>query len=92
MASWTFLCFLCLCCIGITIDGKECSENQQALPLLIFNDTSNMFEINKSALDLLRELDAPIKVISAVGDARIGKSNAMSVMANYIEAEGKGVV
>ena len=72
-----------------TISAAVSGADIKAEPLLVYNANLSKFELHTASLNLLKDLHAPIKVISAVGDARIGKSNAMSVMTSYIEADGK---
>ena len=45
--------------------------------------------VNKSVLDKLAQLTGPIHVLTAIGDARIGKSTALNLMAAMMESKDK---
>ena len=59
------------------------SEGKPAQPLLIFNNETEMFELNKDLLLEIAELQRPIRVIAVIGDARIGKSTTLNLI-NHI--------
>ena len=58
-----------------------------------YNHTRKTFELNRDALEELSQLQRPIRVIAAVGNARIGKSTTLNVIShiwtgmkqNYVE-------
>ena len=52
----------------------------KAVQLLTYNESSKMFGLNPDALHLMRALTQPMQVISAVGDARVGKSTSMNIV------------
>lgn len=58
-------------------------EGKPAQPLLTFNSEIEIFELNKDLLVEIAELQRPIRVISVIGDARIGKSTTLNLI-NHI--------
>eukprot|EP00112_Aurelia_sp_Birch-Aquarium-sp1_P000283 Seg1023.2 transcript_id=Seg1023.2/GoldUCD/mRNA.D3Y31 product="Guanylate-binding protein 5" protein_id=Seg1023.2/GoldUCD/D3Y31 len=56
------------------------SKATNAVQLLTYNESSKAFGLNPDAVDLMQSLTQPIQVISAVGDARVGKSTSMNIV------------
>ena len=68
------------------------TEAQQAKILLhSVNEKSspNAFELNPDVLKEISQMEPPIRVIAAVGNARVGKSTFLNVFSSIISREGK---
>ena len=68
------------------------TEAQQAKILLhsVNNKSSpNAFELNLDVLKETSQMERPIRVIAAVGNARVGKSTFLNVFSSIISREGK---
>ena len=68
------------------------TEAQQAKILLhsVNNKSSpNAFELNLDVLKEILQMERPIRVIAAVGNARVGKSTFLNVFSSIISREGK---
>ena len=68
------------------------AEVQQAKILLhsVNNKSSpNAFELNPDVLEEISQMERPIRVIAAVGNARVGKSTFLNVFSSIISREGK---
>ena len=68
------------------------TEAQQAKILLhSVNEKSspNAFELNSDVLKEISQMEPPIRVIAAVGNARVGKSTFLNVFSSIISREGK---
>ena len=50
-----------------------------AYQLLSYNENTKRFQLNPRALRAIENLQAPVKVVAAVGDARIGKSTLLNM-------------
>lgn len=61
---------------------------EKADTFLQYNKTAKTFEINEAVLSKLSRLKLPIKVVSAVGDARIGKSTTLNFVRHIWESSG----
>eukprot|EP01100_Stratorugosa_tubuloviscum_P007191 TRINITY_DN300_c1_g1_i2.p1 TRINITY_DN300_c1_g1~~TRINITY_DN300_c1_g1_i2.p1 ORF type:complete len:1251 (-),score=548.87 TRINITY_DN300_c1_g1_i2:82-3834(-) len=55
---------------------KNMSEN--ALPFIFYNENNNKFEINKTVIEMLKQVNEPLAVICISGVARTGKSYLMN--------------
>jgi len=53
---------------------------EEPVPLVVFNSDSNTFEINQEAREFLKQLEAPIGIISVAGMYRTGKSFLLNRM------------
>ncbi|PFX28358.1 hypothetical protein AWC38_SpisGene6933 [Stylophora pistillata] len=69
-----FVAFLAVLYFASVAEGKP------ARILIKYNKTRDIFELNRTVLDDLWELQRPIRVIAVVGDARIGKSTTLNVV------------
>lgn len=67
----------------VCIIDKSSTRTTEGVQLLTYDASSKAFSINPQALELIRHLKQPIQVISAIGDARVGKSTAMNIL-NHI--------
>ena len=67
-----------------------CRVAEKAVQLLQYNETVQTFLLNETALNLISNLKQPIQVISAVGDARIGKSTSLNFVLSHWEGDGEG--
>ncbi|EDO43789.1 predicted protein [Nematostella vectensis] len=52
----------------------------KSAPLLNYDKDTNGFSLDPAGLRLLQGLTQPIQVVSAIGDARVGKSTAMNIV------------
>ena len=78
----TFLTLVLFC------KQRKSSRTNEAVQFLTYNARSEAFSINPQALELIRSLKQPIQVISAVGDARVGKSTAMNILSHIWSKTG----
>ena len=62
---------------------REKEERKRRASLFMkFNKTEKTFELNQTVLEELSRLQRPIRVIAAVGDARVGKSTTMNLISH----------
>jgi len=59
---------------------SESTSAEKAIRLLSIDKDTNEFVLNEEALSRMKRLSSPVRVIAAIGDARVGKSTAL----NYI--------
>ena len=62
---------------------------EKALWLVRYDKKEKKFEINENALSNLAILPNPIKVISAIGEARVGKSTTLNFVRHIWNCNGK---
>lgn len=60
---------------------------KKAKQLLSYNHDTKEFVLDTSCLVEISKLDAPIKVLSAVGDVRIGKSTTLNLIHHFWEED-----
>ena len=53
-----------------------CQENE-ALPLIEYLEEKRL-SVNEEALSILKDLSSPLRIIAAIGDARVGKSTTLN--------------
>ena len=68
--------FISLCLVLCNTLLIVTSESAQWL--LRYEPKNSSFELNEDGLDSLSKLKAPVKIIAAIGDARIGKSTTLN--------------
>ena len=68
--------FISLCLVLCNTLLIVTSESAQWL--LRYEPKNSSFELNEDGLDSLSKLKAPLKIIAAIGDARIGKSTTLN--------------
>ena len=73
-------CFLIAISIAILYDSN--AQGEPARLLLKFNKTRKTFELKQAVLEELSRLQRPVRVIAAVGDARIGKSTTLNLISH----------
>jgi len=56
------------------------AKPKNAKPLLAYNQETKQFVLDSSCLVEISKLNAPITVLSAVGDVRIGKSTTLNLI------------
>lgn len=56
----------------------EFTSAKQATVLLSIDKKTDKFILNNEALSLLKKVSHPVRVIAAIGDARVGKSTALN--------------
>ena len=68
------------------------AEAQQAKMLLYSvnnKNSSNAFLLNPDVLKEISEMEPPIRVVAAVGNARVGKSTFLNLFSSILSLEGK---
>ena len=92
--KWTMICLL-LIAFGTLLSDSGfviVAEAQQAKILLysVNNKSSpNAFELNPDVLEEISQMEPPIRVIAAVGNARVGKSTFLNVFSSIFSLERK---
>lgn len=61
------------------------TENHRAQVLFEVGANKTIYKINPNALKEMSELKSPIQVISAVGNARVGKSTMLNLMSHILD-------
>lgn len=67
---------LVVLCLANSIQGKPSQI------FLRFNNESKVYELNHDVLEEMSRLQRPIRVIAALGDARIGKSTTLNMVSH----------
>lgn len=81
-----FKLFGCFCsfCLAAAVQGKK------AEPLLKFNNESETFEFNQEVLNEVSKLPSRIRVITFLGDAKVGRSTALNALVICFPGGGGG--
>ena len=69
-----------------------CLENPSAKPLLMYDYQSEKFVLSDIALSELQAVQGPVKIISAIGDARVGKSTNLNLIRYFLDGSRTGMV
>ncbi|XP_031574748.1 uncharacterized protein LOC116308469 [Actinia tenebrosa] len=64
-------------------------KGQDSKQLLKYDNFTKNFLLDSDALVELSSLKAPIKIISAIGDARVGKSTSLNMMRHFWKGESQ---
>ena len=92
--KWTMICLL-LIAFGTLLSDSGfviVAEAQQAKILLYSvnnKNSSNAFLLNPDVLKEISEMEPPIRVVAAVGNARVGKSTFLNLFSSILSLEGK---
>ena len=62
-----------------------CCSNPAAKPLLTYDKESKKFVLGDDALREIEALTAPVKIIGAIGDARVGKSTNLNFIRYFLD-------
>ncbi|KAJ7380213.1 hypothetical protein OS493_010926 [Desmophyllum pertusum] len=65
--------------------GVACLDSPSAKPLLTYDYQSDKFVLNETALRKLQTLQGPLRIISAIGDARVGKSTNLNLIRHFLD-------
>ena len=87
---------LSLACLQLLLGYSSPDEDKKAsVPvvtsdqLLQYDDVTHRVLLNRAVLDKLSSLQGPLHVMTAIGDARIGKSTALNVMTAMLTTKDK---
>ena len=92
--KWTMICLL-LIAFGTLLSDSGfviVAEAQQAKILLYSvnnKNSSNAFLLNPDVLKEISEMEPPIRVVAAVGNARVGKLTFLNLFSSILSLEGK---
>lgn len=64
-------------------------RGQESKQLLKYDNLTKKFLLDSDALAELSSLKAPIKIIAAIGDARVGKSTSLNMMRHFWKGESR---
>lgn len=67
----------------------QCTSGQESKQLLKYDNLTKKFLLESDALAELSTLKAPIKIIAAIGDARVGKSTSLNLMRHFWKGESR---
>lgn len=76
----------------ITFDSIAQGHRSRAKVLLELGDNDTSYRLNPEVLEEIKKLRAPIKVISAVGKARVGKSTMLNLINHILDEKGHDLV
>ena len=74
--------FLVLVC---NISIAVCMDSSLAKPLLTYDYQSEKFILNDLAVGEIEALQGPLRIISVVGDAYVGKSTTLNMIRHYLD-------
>lgn len=80
MASGCILIEMLLASILVTNAHSDDGGHRPARQLLSYNDTTKHIELHADAITQLATLKSPIRIMSAIGDARVSKSSTMNIV------------
>ena len=81
--------FVHMCALFVTVLGVAVTAEQNiAKQFLIHDQASNSYQLVKETLAELHTLKGPIKVLSAIGDSRVGKSTNLNFVRYFWNGEG----
>jgi len=69
-----------------------CLDSPPAKPLLRYNYQSEKFVLGDDALRELQSIQGPLRIISVIGDARVGKSTNLNLIRYFLEGKKSGMV
>ncbi|KAL9966833.1 hypothetical protein ACROYT_G024961, partial [Oculina patagonica] len=70
---------------SVTLWSTVCCSNPAAKPLLKYDEQSKKFILGDDALREIEALSAPVKIIGAIGDARVGKSTNLNFIRHFLD-------
>ena len=62
-----------------------CLDSPSAKPLLSYHYQSEKFVLDETTLREIQALQGPLRIISAIGDARIGKSTNLNLIRHFLD-------
>lgn len=69
-----------------------CLDSPPAKPLLMYNYQSEKFVLGDEALRELQAIKGPLRIISVIGDARVGKSTNLNLIRYFLDEKKSGIV
>ena len=69
-----------------------CSESPPAKELLTYDYRSEKFVLSDDALRELQAVQGAVRIISVIGDARVGKSTNLNLIRHFLDGNRTGVV
>ena len=69
-----------------------CLDSPSAKPLLTYDYQSEKFVLGDEALRELKAIQGPSRIISVIGDARVGKSTNLNLIRYFLDGKKSGVV
>ena len=74
--------------IFLTLWSRACYCDPAAKPLLKYDEQSKKFILGDDALSEIEALTGPVKIIGAIGDARVGKSTNLNFIRYFLDGDG----
>lgn len=72
--------------IFVSLLSKTC-RSSPAKPLLRFDEENGNFTLSEDALSEIQTLIGPVRIVGAIGDARVGKSTNLNFIRYFLEGE-----
>ena len=72
--------------IFVSLLSKTC-RSSPAKPLLRFDEENGKFTVSEDALREIQTLKGPVRIVGAIGDARVGKSTNLNFIRYFLEGE-----
>lgn len=69
-----------------------CLDIPPAKPLLTYDYKSEKFVLGDDALRELKSIQGPLRIISVIGDARVGKSTNLNLIRYFLDGKESGMV
>ena len=66
--------------------SSVCCNSPPAKPLLKYDDETKKFILGDDALSDIEALTGPVKIVGAIGDARVGKSTNLNFIRYFLDA------
>ena len=66
---------------------SKTSRSSPAKPLLRFGEENGKFTVSEDALREMQTLKGPVRIVGAIGDARVGKSTNLNFIRYFLEGE-----
>ena len=73
--------------IFVSLLSKTCCSSP-AKPLLRFDEENGKFTVSEDALREIQTLKGPVRIVGAIGDARVGKSTNLNFIRYFLEGQG----
>ena len=71
---------LLACILVANANINDVGQSRLAMQLLSYNGTTTSIELHADAIAKLSALKSPIRIVSAIGDARVSKSSTLNVI------------
>lgn len=75
--------------IFVALLSTVCWSSPPAKPLLKYDDETKKFILGDDALSDIETLTGPVKIIGAIGDARVGKSTNLNFIRYFLDGNRK---